>query len=100
MVEGCVQDLKRFKKYFGTNHSNYETRERENKGGNRFLVIEQKLAKSEKNATTARKKRVWPWFQSQKAIFLSKKRKHKVTHLFNGNFGDFCETFSLGQSQR
>jgi hypothetical protein len=23
------EDLKRFKKYFGTNHSNYETRERE-----------------------------------------------------------------------
>jgi hypothetical protein len=32
--------------------------------------------------------------------FLSKKGKHKVTHLFNGNFKDFCETFSLGQSQR
>jgi hypothetical protein len=47
----------------------------------------------------SRKKCVWPWFQSQKAIFLSKKRKHKVTHLFNGNFRDFCETFSLGQSQ-
>jgi hypothetical protein len=54
MVEGCVQDLKRFKKYFGTNHSNYETRERENKGGNRFLAIERKIAKSEKNATMAR----------------------------------------------
>jgi hypothetical protein len=43
-----------------------------------------------------RKKCVWPWFQSQEAIFLSEKRKHKVTHLFNGNFGDFCETFLLG----
>jgi hypothetical protein len=32
--------------------------------------------------------------------FLGKKCKHKVTHLFNGNFGDFCETFSLGQSQQ
>jgi hypothetical protein len=32
--------------------------------------------------------------------FFSEKRKHKVTHLFNGNFGDFCETFLLGQSQQ
>jgi hypothetical protein len=31
--------------------------------------------------------------------FLSEKRKHKVTHLFNRNFGDFCENFLLGQLQ-
>jgi hypothetical protein len=39
MVEGCVPDLKHFKQYFGTNHSNYETREREKKGGTDFLQV-------------------------------------------------------------
>jgi hypothetical protein len=29
-----------------------------------------------------------------------KKYKHKVMHLFNGNFGDFCETFLRGQLQQ
>jgi hypothetical protein len=52
-----------------------------------------------KYSSARRKKHVWPWFQSQKAFFLSEKRKHKVTHLFNQNFGDFCETFLLGQLQ-
>jgi hypothetical protein len=33
MVEECVQDLKHFKQYFGTNHSNYETREKEKERG-------------------------------------------------------------------
>jgi hypothetical protein len=32
--------------------------------------------------------------------FLGQKRKHKVMHLFNGNYGDFCETFSLVQLQQ
>ncbi len=33
MVEGHGQDLKRLKKYVGTNHSNNETREREKEWG-------------------------------------------------------------------
>jgi hypothetical protein len=57
-------------------------------------------AEGGKEFVVNKKKCVWPWFQSQKAIFLSERRKHKVMHLFNGNFGDFCETFSLGQLQR
>jgi hypothetical protein len=37
MVEGCVQDLKCFKQYFGMNHSNYETREREIERGEQIF---------------------------------------------------------------
>jgi hypothetical protein len=43
MVEGYVQDLKCFKQYFGTNHSNYETQEREKERGEQIfskLVID------------------------------------------------------------
>ncbi len=35
--EGCVQDLKCLKQYFGTNHSNYETREREKERGEQIF---------------------------------------------------------------
>jgi hypothetical protein len=37
MVEGCVQGLKRFKECFGTNHSNYETGEREKERGEQIF---------------------------------------------------------------
>jgi hypothetical protein len=45
-----------------------------------------------------RKKRIWPRFQSQKAIILARKTKKKSRIFSTEIRRNFCETFLLGQS--